>query len=837
LFKIVVGSVQFNKSVIFTPSVTYNAETVSKMRDIVILGYDGSGWIGGVSLISTIYGGTSADYFEAVAIDSSNNIICAGRTNSEGGSSYSTLVVKFDSNLNILVRKIYGGANSEEFKSVAIDSNDNIICAGSTQSEGTGNSSALVVKFDSNLVILVRKVYSGTSYDYFEAVTTDSSNNIICVGNTYSEGAGSTNFRSALVVKFNSNLAILIRKTYSGTNHDYFHAVTTDSSNNIICVGRTSSEGAGGPDALVVKFDSNLVILVRKIYGGTHYDYFYGVAIDSSNNIICVGSTQSEGIGSTTCYNALVVKFDSNLVILVRKIYGGTNHDYFYGVAIDSSNNIICVGSTQSEGVGSTTYSNALIVKFDSDLSIMARKIYSGSYDDYFYEVAIDSNDNIICAGSTAYESLGNVEAMVVKLPMDIPSGTFVGTILTGLTLTDSNLTLDDSTLTLADSSRTLANSALTLTNSALTLANSTLTQEKEDFGTGGFIFKDIIVSVYGGTNHDYFYGVATDSSNNIICVGSTQSEGVGSTTYPNALVVKFDSNLNILARKIYSGSNHDLFHAVAIDSSNNIICAGRTNSEGVGSTTYPNALVVKFDSNLVILVSKIYSGSYDDYFHAVAIDSSDNIICVGSTQSEGIGSTTYLNALVVKFDSNLVIVVRKIYSGSNHEYFYAVAIDSSNNIICVGRTNSEGVGSTTYPNALVVKFNSDLVIIVRKIYGGSYDDLFHAVAIDSSNNIICVGRTSSEGTGGFDALVVKFDSNLVILVRKVYGGSNHEYFYGVAIDSSNNIICVGNTISEGTGSPTYPNALVVKFDSNLVILACKVYGGSHGDYFSCSSY
>jgi len=835
LFKIVVGSVQYNKPIAFTPSVTYNTDSVSKSRGIVILGYDGSGWAGGLSLISCVYGGTVADLFYGVAIDSNNDIICAGNTYSEGTGSptyLNALVVKFDSNLNILARKIYGGVNNDEFWGVAIDSNNNIICAGNTYSEGTGSptyTNALVVKFDSNLTILARKIYSGANHDLFIAVAIDSNDNIICAGNTYSEGTGSPTYLNALVVKFDSNLNILARKTYSGASSDEFWGVAIDSNNNIICAGYTISEGPGGVNALVVKFDSNLNILARKIYHGAGDDNFRSVAIDSSDNIIGVGYTNSEGPGGV---NALVVKFDINLNILAHKIYGGTNNDEFRSVATDSNNNIICVGYTFSEGTGDI---DALVVKFDSNLTILARKIYMGGGNVGFGSVAIDSSNNIICAGHTYSEGMGDREALVLKLPMDIPSGTFVGTTLTGLSLSDSNLTLADSTLTLADSTLTLANSGLTLADSTLTLAASTLTQEIEDFGTGGFIFKDILASVYGGANSDLFHGVAIDSNNNIICAGHTKSEGTGSTTYYNALVVKFDSNLNILARKIYGGAYHDVFHAVAIDSNNNIICVGYTYSEGVGSTTYSNALVVKFDSNLTILARKSYSGANYDLFQAVAIDSNNSIICAGWTYSEGTGSTTYYNALVVKFDSNLTILARKIYGGANHDEFRSVAIDSNNNIICAGYTRSEGVGSPTYWNALVVKFDSNLTILARKSYGGADHDVFYGVAIDSNNNIICAGYTYSEGVGSttcMNALVVKFDSNLTILARKTYGGTKDDGLATVAIDSNDNIICAGNTLSEGIGAPTYYNAFVVKFDSNLTILARKLYSGGYSEEF-----
>ena len=374
-----------------------------------------------------------------------------------------------------IIAAVYGGSNYDYFQGVTVDNSNNIICVGYTNSEGTGSSAysnALVVKFDSNLNIAARKIYGGDSNDYFYGVAVDSSDNIICVGTTFSEGTNG----SAMIVKFDSGLNIVVRKIYGGNNGDEFRVVTIDSSGNIICVGHTASEGSN-TDALVIKFDSNLNILTRKIYGGSNGDIFYGVAIDNSDNIICAGYTNSEGTGSPTYSNALIVKFDSGLNIVVRKIYGGSNVDIFYSVIVDSFDNIICAGYTQSEGTGS--YS-ALIVKFDSDLDVLSHKIYSGTGEDLFYGITIDNSNDIVCVGNTSSEGSGSVDALILKLPNNIPSGTHTGTILTNLTLTDSTLTLANSNLTLANSTLTLANSTLTLANSTLTLANSTLTLEKD---------------------------------------------------------------------------------------------------------------------------------------------------------------------------------------------------------------------------------------------------------------------------------------------------------------------------------------------------------------------
>ncbi len=465
IFKIVVSATNTNETVSLAATATYNTDTANKtyVTDIVPF-----------KPLVGIYGSTGDDRFQAVTVDSNDNIICAGFTASEGQGGNDTLVVKFDSSLNILARKVYGGSGDDYWHSIITDSNDNIICVGNTTSEGQGNQDVLVVKFDNSLNILVRKIYGGSDNDYLHGVAVDSSDNIICAGFTASEGQGSYN---TLVVKFDSSLNILARKVYSGSGSDAFRDTAVDSNDNIICAGYTSSEGQGSYDALVVKFDSSLSILARKVYGGSGDDRFYDLAIDSNDNIICAGYTSSEGQGS---YDALAVKFDSSLSILARKVYGGSADDRFYGVTIDSNDDIICTSFTASEGQGGN---DALTIKFDSSLNILARKIYGGSgSSDFFLRVAVDSSDNIICVGYTESEGQGNFDGLVVKFPADLPSGSFTGNNI-GLILADSDLTLADSALTLANSALTLADSTLTLANSALTLANSNLAYNTDVIG------------------------------------------------------------------------------------------------------------------------------------------------------------------------------------------------------------------------------------------------------------------------------------------------------------------------------------------------------------------
>ncbi len=162
--------------------------------------------------VMNIYG-NDGDQFDKAAIDTAGNIICIGHVKSEGSDTKYPLVVKYDTNLNVLFKKMYYDINLDEFRGVTTDSSGNIICIGWTVSEETDSDVAVVVKFDTNLNIIAKRIYSdsGDSGDEFDQVTTDSNDNVICVGWTDSEGAGSSEYPNrvdALIVKYDSDLDI-----------------------------------------------------------------------------------------------------------------------------------------------------------------------------------------------------------------------------------------------------------------------------------------------------------------------------------------------------------------------------------------------------------------------------------------------------------------------------------------------------------------------------------------------------------------------------------------------------------------------------------------------------
>ena len=220
----------------------------------------------------------------------------------------------------------FGGINDDRGSSVAVDSSGNTYVAGdftgaadfdpgvgTANLTSTGNSDAYVVKLNSSGVYVWAKKFGGTDFDYGFSVAVDSSGNTYVAGYfrgtvDFDPGANTVELWSrgsedAFVVKLNSSGVYVWAKRFGGTGYDYGFSVAVDSSGNTYVAGHFSGTADfdpddinfnnltsnGSQDAFVVKLNSSGVYVWAKRFGGTDYDYGFSVAVDSSGNTYVAG--------------------------------------------------------------------------------------------------------------------------------------------------------------------------------------------------------------------------------------------------------------------------------------------------------------------------------------------------------------------------------------------------------------------------------------------------------------------------------------------------------------------------------------------------------------------
>jgi len=303
--------------------------------------------------VSTFLGGSEFDRALDIVFDGSGNIFIAGTSNS---SDYPTTAGAFDTSFNVggtgnddvvvsklngdlstlLASTFIGGGNTEQPRSIALDSFGNIFITGIGPSgypttvgafdeSFNGGFEGFVSKLNSDLSMLLASTYiGGSADDSGNAITLDGSGNVFITGRTGSSdypapfGAFDTSFNGSpndgFVSKLNSDLSLLLASTFiGGSAVDTGEDITLDSSGNVFIAGLTESSnypttsGAfdtsldGVRDVTVSKLSNDLTtLLASTLIGGSNVEAALGITLDGSGHVLVTGPTLSNNFPTTS---------------------------------------------------------------------------------------------------------------------------------------------------------------------------------------------------------------------------------------------------------------------------------------------------------------------------------------------------------------------------------------------------------------------------------------------------------------------------------------------------------------------------------------------------------
>jgi len=432
---------------------------------LIRLGFWAASGAGGVSYWLATLGGASNDWGRAIQSESSNFYL-AGQTASTGAGGDDLLLVKYDLEGAVIWQRVLGGSDREQAYSLAVDSGGNLYPFGQTISAGAGGEDFLLAKYNSSGTIQWQRSLGGSSDEIPGAISVDSSDNLYVVGGSASTGAGGYD---SVVAKYNSAGNLQFQRSLGSSSTELATGVRVDSSGNIYISGFTESTGQGSADALLYKYNSAGTIQWQRILGGTGDDKPASLVVDSAGNSYFTGVTRSEGAGGK---DLSVVKYNSGGTIQWQRVLGGTGSDEGRFVALDSSDNIYVTGSTSSTGAGGSDF---LLAKYNSSGTIQWQRVLGGTGTDVAYGLDVKGN-SLLVTGRQDSTGEGSIDVLIASLPLD---GSLTGTYVldsVNMVYAASSLTAATSTLTAATSSLTDSSSSLTSSTSSLTDASSSLT-------------------------------------------------------------------------------------------------------------------------------------------------------------------------------------------------------------------------------------------------------------------------------------------------------------------------------------------------------------------------
>ncbi|MFX1320376.1 MAG: SBBP repeat-containing protein [Promethearchaeota archaeon] len=279
----------------------------------------------------------------------------------------------------------------------------------------------------------------------------------------------------------------------------------------------------------------------------------------------------------------------------------------------------------------------------------------------------------------------------------------------------------------------------------------------------------------------------------------------------------KYNNSGDLLWNKSWGGNSDDSAFSIDIDSLNNIYITGSTLSYTNGSV---DIILIKYNSFGGLVWNISWGGIQYDCGYGIAIDNSDNIYIVGYTEIYDI----FGDVIILKFNSSGYLEWNEIWGGSDTDLAYDIEIDVDENICITGYTSSFGAITS---NSFLAKFNNNGEHQWNITWGAALPDNGYSLVVDSSDDILVVGNTQNYGAGGNDIVLFKFNSSGDPLWNTTWGGSEHDYGYSIALDSKENIYITGYTRSfDGIDK----DVCLVKFNHNGDYMWYKIWGNSLDD-------
>lgn len=263
----------------------------------------------------------------------------------------------------------------------------------------------------------------------------------------------------------------------------------------------------------------------------------------------------------------------------------------------------------------------------------------------------------------------------------------------------------------------------------------------------------------YGGSSDDEFSSITQTADGNFVAVGYTQSD-IGDAI-SHAWIVKFDTNGEIIWEKAYGGSGEEDANAVVATADGGIAVGGLADSNNgdVDGQRISNQAgwFLKLDADGKIEWQRIVQEKEEGIINDIAVTNNGDFILVGvqNGRRSQIAAFTLLmdkegnTESVITPNDQLFASAQAVIALPSGE-FYVVGYSSLGPGEIEKVTDDEEAGfiqlNLEQTEVAFVKLNATARGVLEfGVYGGFGDDKAYGVTVNSANQAVVVGETSSD--------------------------------------------------------------------------------------------
>ncbi len=253
----------------------------------------------------------------------------------------------------------------------------------------------------------------------------------------------------------------------------------------------------------------------------------------------------------------------------------------------------------------------------------------------------------------------------------------------------------------------------------------------------------------YGGADAETLNDVVAIDDGGFLLLGTSRTFG---PAFDDAWLVRLDSEGDTLWTKAIGGGARDNLRAVCQTANGGFAMVGRSFS--FGDPGQPDVWVVHTDANGDTLWTRNYNGPHypwsSDDGNDIVHTADGGFAIIGSTN--GLPNTTNSDIWLLKTDANGDTSWTATYGESLSEEMSSLVETADGGFLMAGFSSDDGSNQ----NAWLLRTSAFGDSLWIQKYGGDQFDRASSIAATTDNGFIVSGFTSSFGSGGYDAWLLR---------------------------------------------------------------------------------
>jgi len=331
---------------------------------------------------------------------------------------------------------------------------------------------------------------------------------------------------------------------------------------------------------------------------------------------------------------------------------------------------------------------------------------------------------------------------------------------------------------------------------------------------------KDTVIVQWGTQEIDLAHSLIVDKEGNAYVTGYTTG---ALSEKPNAggedaFLTKIDNKGNILWTKQWGTSTSGAGNFITSSSTGDIYVTGYSGDDAF-LTKWTGDGEKKWEIN--------WGTPEQDYAFGAVVGEKGNIYVTGFTAGslEGNTNSGLRDIFLSKFKSDGTKVWSKQWGTSSDDTGYDLAYDAIGDFVYLSGHSWGGLnGQSNYgqKDNILMKIDTDGILVWTRQWGTDASDYASGIALDSAGNIYVVGQTEGalDGNmnfGGNDIFLTKFSSEGSKIWTKQWGTGDVDGGYFVSIANDDSIYITGSVSGSFWGNPSWGkrDLFLAKIDSD----------------------